>query len=210
MTSNELERASAPARALAEAVETGKIRMTEILKSIGIDASNPVHQAALLACEKYDLDPIRKEVIVIPRGGVYITRDGYLRVAHRSGQLDGIVINDEGETPTHWTATATVHRKDMRHGFRYAGRYPKAGTNKQYGREMAITRAERTALSRAFPVEGLAAGGEDLDRTPPDTTATVAEIEEIAAVRDWVEEHGEPELVDAEIITDNEEPTADA
>lgn len=186
----ELERASAPGRALAEAVDAGKIRMTEILKSIGIDAANPVHQAALLACDKYDLDPIRKEVIVIPRGGVYVTRDGYLRVAHRSGQLDGIVIEAEGETPTHWTARAAVYRKDAKFPFTYNGRYPKAGTNKQYGAEMAITRAERTALSRAFPVEGMSAGGEDFDRTPADTSATVAEIEEIVAVKDWVDEHG--------------------
>lgn len=194
----ELERASAPGKALAEAVVDGKIRMSAILQAVGIDASNPVHQAALLACEKYDLDPIRKEVIVIPRSGPYVTRDGYLRVAHRSGQLDGIVIEAEGETPTHWTSRVAVYRKDMRYPFTYIGRYPKAGTNKQYGQEMAITRGERTALSRAFPVEGLAAGGEDYDRTPTDTTATVAEIEEITSVKDWVTEHGDPAEVDTD------------
>lgn len=204
MTTTELERASAPGKALAEAVDAGKIRMSEILKAIGIDASNAVHQAALLACEKYDLDPLRKEVIVIPRSGPYVTRDGYLRVAHRSGQLDGIVIEEEGETPTHWTARVAVYRKDMSKPFTYNGRYPKAGTNKQYGAEMAITRAERTALSRAFPVEGMAAGGDDFVRTPPDTTAVVAEIEELTAVKDWVDEHGDPadEMVDAELVED--------
>lgn len=186
----ELERASAPGKALAEAVEDGKIRMSAILQAVGIDAANPLHQAALLACDKYDLDPIRKEVIVIPRGGVYITRDGYLRVAHRSGQLDGIVIEAEGETTTHWTSRVAVYRKDMSRPFTYNGRYPKAGTNKQYGAEMAVTRGERTALSRAFPVEGMPAGGEDFDRTPADTTATVAEIHELTDVKDWAAEHG--------------------
>lgn len=201
----ELERASAPARALAEAVEAGKVRMSDLLKAIGINASDPVHQAALLACEKYDLDPLRKEVIVIPRSGPYVTRDGYLRVAHRSGQLDGIVIEDEAETPTHWTARAAVYRKDMRFPFTYTGRYPKAGQNKQFGVEMAITRAERTALSRAFPVEGMHPGGEDLERTV-DTSATVAEIEEITAVKDWVTEHGEPPQLD--VVDSNGEITA--
>lgn len=204
MTTTELERASAPAKALAEAVADGKIRMTDILKSVGIDPSSPVHQAALLACEKYDLDPLRKEVIVIPRGGVYVTRDGYIRVAHRDGNLDGIVIEEEGETPTHWTARVAVYRKDMKYPFRYNGRYPKSGQNKQYGQEMAVVRAERTALSRAFPVEGMSAGGEDFDRTPVDTSATVAEIEEIAAVKDWVNEHGVDEttgeILDAETL----------
>lgn len=198
--STELERASAPQRALAEAVEDGKVRMSDLLKAIGIDASNPVHQAALLACETYDLDPLRKEVIVIPRGGPYVTRDGYLRVAHRSGQLDGIVIEETGETPTHWTSRVAVYRKDMRFPFTYTGRYPKSGTNKQYGEEMAIVRGERSALARAFPVEGMSAGGDDFDRTPVDTSATVAEIEELAAVKDWVAEHGEPEAIDAEVI----------
>lgn len=192
----ELERASDPGRALAEAVDDGKIRMSAILKAIGIDAANPVHQAALLACEKYDLDPLRKEVIVIPRSGPYVTRDGYLRVAHRSGQLDGIVIEATGETPTHWTSRVAVYRKDMSHPFTYTGRYPKAGSNKQFGEEMAIVRGERTALSRAFPVEGLAPGGHDMEREPADTTATVAEIEELTAVRDWVEEHGNPDVTD--------------
>lgn len=200
MTTTELERASAPGKALAEAVDAGKLRMSEILKAVGIDGGNPIHQAALLACEKYDLDPLRKEVIVIPRGGPYVTRDGYLRVAHRSGQLDGIVIEEEGETPAHWNATVAVYRKDMKYPFRYTGRYPKAGTNKQYGPEMAIVRAERTALSRAFPVEGLHPGGEDFDRTPADTSSTVAEIEEMAAVKEWVEEHGDPNVIDADVV----------
>lgn len=204
MTSTELERASAPGRALAEAVEDGRVRMSELLRAIGIDANNPVHQAALLACEKYDLDPLRKEVIVIPKGGPYVTKDGYLRVAHRNGNLDGIVLEEERETPTHWEATVAVYRKDMRFPFRYTGRYPKAGTNKQYGREMAVVRAERNALSRAFPIEGMSAGGEDFDRTPTDTTATVAEIEELAAVKEWVAEHGNPADDTTELILDLE------
>jgi hypothetical protein len=197
----ELERASYPARALADAVDDGKVRMSALLQAIGINANDPVHQAALLACDKYDLDPLRKEVIVIPRGGPYVTRDGYLRVAHRSGQLDGIVIEATGETPTHHTARVAVYRKDMKFPFTYDGRYPKSGTNKQYGPEMAITRAERTALSRAFPVEGMSAGDHDFDRTPADTTETVAEIEEIIAVKDWVAEHGEPEPIDVDTDT---------
>lgn len=186
-------------RPVTHALEQGKIKIGELLKSVGFDTSNPVHQAALLACERYDLDPLRKEIIVIPRGGVYVTRDGYLRVAHRSGMLDGIVVESEAETPSHFTAVVSVYRKDMRHPFKYEGRYPKAGSNKQYGREMAVTRAERTALSRAFPIEGLHAGGDDL-RTEVDTSATVAEIEEMAAVKEYVDEYGQPEPIDAEVV----------
>lgn len=203
--SRELEKASAPAKALAEAAESGKVQMSKLLQAVGINANDPVHQAALLACDKYDLDPLRKEVIVIPRGGPYVTRDGYLRVAHRSGQFDGMVTEETGETSTHWTARVAVYRKDMKHPFTYDGRYPKAGTNKQYGPEMAIVRAERTALSRAFPVEGMAAGGHDMDRIEVDTSATEAEIIEHADVKAWTEEHGEPEAIeDAEVVDGDE------
>ena len=191
---DELERASQPARALAEAAEAGTIRMSAMLKAIGIDANDPVHQAALLACNNYGLDPLMKHVIVIPRGGPFVTRDGYLHVAHRSGQFDGMTIEDTGEEPTHWWAKCAVFRKDMSHPFRYVGRYPKAGTNKKYGQEMAVARAERTALSRAFPVEGMS-GGEPEDRQP-DTSAVVREIDELAAVNEWVAEHGDPAAED--------------
>lgn len=198
--STELEKASAPAQALQEAADEGRVRMSDLLKAIGINANDPVHQAALMACAKYDLDPLRKEVIVIPRGGPYVTRDGYLRVAHRSGQFDGMVTENVGETPTHWTARVAVYRKDMKHPFAYDGRYSKAGTNKQYGPEMAIVRAERTALSRAFPVEGLSGGDDFADRPQADTSETVKAIDELAAVAEWKEEHGDPTDDDAEFI----------
>ena len=99
--SPELHRARHPERALAEAVADGKVKMTDILKSVGIDPTNPTHQAALLACEKYDLDPVMKHILVIPRSGIYITRDGWLHIAHRDGQFDGMEVIETGETPTH-------------------------------------------------------------------------------------------------------------
>jgi hypothetical protein len=199
---NDLEKASHPGRALAEAMDEGKVRMSAILEAVGIKANDPVHQAALLACEMYDLDPLRKEVIVIPRGGPYVTRDGYLRVAHRSGQLDGIVVLEESETPTHWEAKVAVHRKDMTHPFTYVGRYPKSGTNKAYGREMAITRAERTALARAFPVAGMVPGGEDMREQVMAARASEidAELSEQTAVTEWVKEMG-PSAIDVGEIT---------
>lgn len=182
-----LQRASDPGRALALAAEAGSLSMTPILKALGIDPSNPTHQAALLVADKYQLDPILKHVIVIAGKGLYITRDGYLHIAHRSGQLDGIEVIDEGENATHWWAKVAVYRRDMGRPFTYTGRYPKAGSNKQFGPEMAITRAETMALRRAFNVAGLGAKDEQWEDTPdevqhfathaePDTdTAEVAE-----------------------------------
>lgn len=150
---DELRRATAPGHALAEAVEAGNVKMGSILKAVGIDAGNPVHQAALLACERYGLDPLLKHVIVIPGAGVYVTRDGRLHAAHRSGQFDGMEVLDMSETQSHWTARVAVYRKDMSRPFTFMGRYPKNGSNKQYGPEMAVKVAEVASLRRAFSLE---------------------------------------------------------
>jgi hypothetical protein len=177
---HELERARHPERALAEAVASGNLKMVEILKAIGVNPNDPTHQAALLACERYELDPLLKHIVVIPRGGPYITRDGWLHIAHRSGEFDGMEVADTGETPTHWTAKVAVFRKDMGRPFTYVGRYPKSGSNKTHGPEMAIKVAEVAALRRAFPVSGVGAYEErwqDIDVPAPVAPVTADEIQ---------------------------------
>ena len=174
---HELARARHPERALAEAVAGGNLKMIDILKAIGVNPNDPTHQAALLACERYDLDPLLKHIVVIPKGGPYITRDGWLHIAHRSGQFDGMETIETGESPTHWTAKVAVFRKDMTHPFTYVGRYPKTGSNKAHAPEMAVKVAEVAALRRAFPVSGVGAyeeRWEDLPTAPP--PVSVAEI----------------------------------
>lgn len=126
-----------------------------IARYLGLNPSDPKSHAVTAVCARYGLDPVLKHVIVLPQGGVYLTRDGLLHIAHTSGQLDGIVLEETGENDVEWWATVSVHRKDMSHPFKYQGRYPKAGKNTQYGPEMAIKSAESHALRRAFAVTGL-------------------------------------------------------
>lgn len=149
----ELAKVSDPGRALEEAADAGKIKASTILRSVGIDNTNPVHQAALLAAQKYGLDPLLKHIIVIQGSGLYVTRDGWLAVAHRSGEFDGMSVEDTGVEPDHWWARVAVYRKDMGRPFSYVGRYPKKGGNAKYGPEMAVKVAEVAALRRAFPIE---------------------------------------------------------
>ena len=142
---------------------------SEILKAIGINDRDPKAQAAVLVCQKYGFDPLLKHVILI-QGAIYVTRDGLLSVAHRSGKLDGIVVLAQGKDATHYTATVSVYRKDMTHPFTYVGRYPIGGSNKLYGPEMAVKCAEVMALRRAFDVslcarEEMWDQGEDIDVT---------------------------------------------
>lgn len=137
------------------AVQPGKV-----LTYLGLNPDDPRSQAVVAVAQRYDLDPLLKHVIVIPKGGVYITRDGLLHIAHRSGQLDGIVVEQEptlSEDKREWVARVSVYRKDMRHPFTFPGRYSVTGGNRDYAQEMALKAAEAHALRRAFDVTGLPA-----------------------------------------------------
>jgi hypothetical protein len=135
-----------------------QVRPGKVLSYLGLNPDDPRSQAVVAVAQRYDLDPLLKHVIVIPKGGVYITRDGLLHVAHRSGQLDGIVVEQEptqSEDGKEWTARVSVYRKDMSHPFTFPGRYPTNGGNRDYAQEMALKAAEAHALRRAFDVTGL-------------------------------------------------------
>lgn len=140
----------------------------QIVQYLGLDPNRPADRAAVAVCNAYGFDPVLKHVVVIPKGGVYVTRDGLLHVAHRSGQLDGIVVEqfptlENGE----WVAVVSVYRKDMRHPFKFPGRYPANGGNRQYAQEMALKAAESHALRRAFDITGLPT----MDERRPDEPA---------------------------------------
>lgn len=147
------------------AVQPGKV-----LSYLGLNPDDPRSQAVVAVAQRYDLDPLLKHVIVIPKGGVYITRDGLLHVAHRSGQLDGIVVEQEptlSEDKREWVARVSVYRKDMRHPFTFPGRYSVSGGNREYAQEMALKAAEAHALRRAFDVTGLPAIDEQRPGSEP-------------------------------------------
>lgn len=145
-----------------EKVGNVAIDQEAILKALNLNPRDPKTQALLVVCERYQLDPLLKHMVLIS-GNPYITRDGYLAVAHRSGQFDGMEVVDSGEDQTHWWAKVAVWRKDMSHPFTYEGRYPKNGHQKNYGREMAIKCAEVMGLRRAFNVTGVGAADERWD-----------------------------------------------
>jgi len=146
----------------------------KVVQYLGLNPQDPKSRAVVAVAQHYGLDPLLKHVIVIPKGGVYITRDGYLHIAHSSGQLDGIVVEQEptlSDDGTEWVARVSVYRKDMRHPFTFPGRYPVAGSNRDYAQEMALKAAEVHSLRRAFNVSGL--GAEDERRVPESASPRV-------------------------------------
>lgn len=202
-----------------------------VARYLGLNPSDPKSHAAMAVCDRYKLDPILKHVIVLPKGGVYVTRDGLLHVAHMSGQLDGIVLEEQGETEAEWWAEVSVYRKDMRFPFKFRGRYSKSAGNKAYGPEMALKCAEALALRRAFDISGLPVL-EERDAAPQQVVNTArltpkpvpkVALERGETVEGIVEEVDtetgeivddeqapEPELFDAEIVEDEPEETITA
>jgi hypothetical protein len=124
-----------------------------ILALIGLNPSDPKAHAVVAVAERYGLDPVLGHIQIIGSSRMpYITRDGFLFIAHRSGQLDGIEVVDgprRDEREREWTALVAVYRKDMGRPFTYPGR---AELGRDNGPEMALARAERRALRRAFAV----------------------------------------------------------
>jgi len=135
---------------MSDLVVSGGVDKEAILRYLSLDPSKVETQALLLVADRYGLDPIMRHLVLVDRKP-YITRDGLLHVAHMSGQLDGIVLEDQGETDTHYTAIVSVWRRDMSHPFRFLGRYPRK-QNPKYGPEMAVKCAEVMGLRRAFDV----------------------------------------------------------
>lgn len=159
----------------------------DTLQYLGLDPKRVETRALVLLANRYRLDPLVGEIALIStRAGakVYISRDGMIQIAHRSGQLDGIVVDEERRSSQNdgWTAYVSVWRKDCAHPFRYGAQckdsepQAKAGN----GPEMALARAERRALRRAFAIPT----DESFD---PDDPA-----DEISVTGGWDTDGGEP------------------
>lgn len=191
------------------ALEPVNFDQSQVLRTLGINASDPNAQALLLVCQRYELDPLLKHMQLI-KGTPYITRDGYLHVAHSSGQLDGIVVEQEptlSEDGTEWVARVSVYRKDMRHPFTYPGRYSVTGSNREYAQEMALKAAEAHALRRAFNVEGLPA----LDEQRPEVEQQRVRAADVVAPSPEPEpEPPADEVVDGEVVDADAEAAAQA
>lgn len=134
----------------------------EVLRHLGLDPNKPEVRALVLLCERYGLDPLLGQAEIISSRGKfepYITRDGMLDIAHRSGQLDGIVVDEQRRNSTGdgWTCFVSVYRKDMGHAFRYGAQCKDTEPQAKSGRgpEQALARAERRALKRAFNVQAI-------------------------------------------------------
>ena len=131
-------------------------RNAALLKAVGLDRVPPEQrELALAIADRYELDLMLKHLVLI-EGRPYLTRDGLLHIAHRSGVFDGMEVSDpvivDIGAGKYWSARCSVYRKDMSRPFTYAGRYPLSGGNAKFAPEMAVKVSEVMALRRAFDV----------------------------------------------------------
>jgi hypothetical protein len=142
-------------------------RELALLKAIGLDRAAPEQrEIALAIASRYGLDLMLKHLVLI-EGKPYITRDGMLHIAHRSGQLDGMETSEPTVVDGEWRVRCSVYRKDMSRPFTYYGRYPTKGGNQKFAPEMATKVAESMAMRRAFDIAAPSADERwDIEQTP--------------------------------------------
>jgi hypothetical protein len=184
---------AATATAIATVPSVTDPRELALLKAVGLDRVNPEQrELALNIAQRYNLDLLLKHMVLID-GRPYVTRDGLLHIAHRSGQLDGMETSEPVIVDDYWRSTCSVYRKDMSRPFTYTGRYPTKGGNAKFAPEMAVKVGEVMALRRAFDVAAPTAEERwDLDVPPVEHVQKPTLAEVAAQKRAEVETPAEP------------------
>lgn len=128
-------------------------RQREIATLLGLEG--PPNQIALLfqLAEHYHLDPLTKEIALIPKKGPFIGVWGRLHIGHRSGLLDGFEADDEWETESGlYCVRCILWRRDMSHpAAKVIGRVGRH-ERKDWPFEIARARAVRAAFGYAFNI----------------------------------------------------------
>jgi len=175
---------------------TPEKRELALLRAVGLDKAAPEQrELALAIADRYGLDLMLKHIVLI-EGRPFITRDGLLHIAHRSGQLDGITTTEPAVSDGFWRCSASVFRKDMSHPFTYAGRYPERGGNAKFAPEMALKVAESMALRRAFDIAAPSADERWDAEVPTIQAVTPPTLAEVARARATVAVQEAPPAVE--------------
>ncbi len=145
-----------------------------IKSTVAKDCTNTEFKLLMYLASQYHLDPLRKQIWAVKYGdeaaAIFTGRDGFLQIAHRSGQLDGMesgvkdVVTDKDGKITEMIGWCKVYRKDMAHPFSvevYLSEFIKVPRSGKQGNWQKMPRvmiqkvAESTCLRRAFAVSGL-------------------------------------------------------
>lgn len=137
--------------------------------------TNDEFQVLIELANRYQLDPFAKQIWAVKYGSspaqIFAGRDGYLAIAHRSGQFNGMQSEvDRDADGNILSATCRVWRKDMEHPFERTVFIDEYNTKKGVWAEkpatMIVKVAEAQALRLAFNVSGLYDSSEFKEEEP--------------------------------------------
>lgn len=150
---------------MSEAVGEYTAHQREILLETIAKGCRPEQFMLMLELAKrYQLDPFAGQIWATP-AGIFVGRDGFLVLAHRTGDLDGLETTFEERDGKLFAATCTVWHKRMSHPIKVTvrleefyrpvapGKKPGAWQKMPY--VMLQKCAESHALRRAFCITGL-------------------------------------------------------
>jgi len=119
--------------------------------------------ALVVTANTYELNPILKELYAFPKKGGGITPmvgvDGWIKIANRQPNFDGmdVEVYGDGKTPTH--ATGTIYLKDRSHPVKVTEYFEECKRNtdpwNQMPRRMIRNKAIIQAIRLAFGVSGI-------------------------------------------------------
>ena len=160
-------------------------------------------------CRGTGLNPFLREIWFVPSVGIMAGRDGYLAVANKHPQFDGMetrVERDEKNVPI--KATCTVWRKDRGHAIiceAYYSEYKKSSDVWQkYPSAMISKVAEVLALKRSFSINGVVTE-EEIGSGEPEPRGSAQAARAVAEAKI----SGAMPLVDPEPAPAQPEPPAD-
>lgn len=125
--------------------------------------SDEEFQLLLYQAKTYKLDPLLKQIWAVKYhdgkpASIFVGRDGYLSIAHQSGQFDGMDSGTRGDGDD-LIGFASVWRRDMKQPFKVEVALKEY--NKKSGNWLTMPRtmiqkvAESQALRRAFNISGV-------------------------------------------------------
>lgn len=119
--------------------------------------------ALVVTANTYELNPLLKELYAFPKKGGGITPmvgiDGWLKIANRQPNFDGMEVEvyGDGKTPTH--ATCCIHLKDRQHPVKITEYFEECKRNtepwNQMPRRMLRNKAIIQSIRVAFGIGGI-------------------------------------------------------
>lgn len=176
--------------------------------------------ALVVTANTYELNPLLKELYAFPKKGGGITPmvgvDGWLKIANRQPNFDGMEVEvyGDGKTPTH--ATCEVFLKDRSHSVKITEYFDECKRNtepwNQMPRRMLRNKAIIQAVRVAFGIGGIhdEDEAEDIsDRAPRNVTPRQKPVERLEAIDPFEKPKPLTESVKARKAAPEPEPEPD-